>query len=336
MRFRPSVVLAFACALVLAMTASAAASGSVRPPASFMKPKMEKKLAKKGAKGVTVPAAALNTECPGVQSPGVSAAGCIVAPHGCTANFIFTDGASQYVGTARHCVDTIGQEVTMQLDTTTIGVVGTVSHMTSGQGEPGNDWALVRIDLAVATQWGVNPAITVIGGPKGVYTGCDPTPVAHYGHGYGVAVAQGKPEFGFSTNLYDDGYGWTGYGAPGDSGSPVVTTPGGPAIGDFTPLIVDLGAQGKPETGLATNWYDDGYGWTGFGAPGDSGSPVLTSGGQAAGDFTHLIVDLGAYPGSDLAGTRITKAMNQFGVSLVNADGTTTGPAATSCGNAPQ
>jgi len=282
MRFRPSVVLALACTLALAMAGVASAEG--RAPAKFMKPKMEKKLSKKGAKGVSVPLAALNTECPGVQSPGVSAGGCIVAPYGCTANFIFTDGASQYVGTARHCVDNKGQQVTMQLDTTTIGVVGTVSHMTSGEGEPGNDWALIKIDPAVAAEWGVNPAMPVIGGPQGVYTGCGPTPVFHYGHGYGVAVG-----------------------------------------------------QGKVEGGLATNWYDDGYGWTGFGAPGDSGSAVVTASGfQAAGDFTHLIVDIGAYPGSDLAGTRITKILAGTGLRLVNADGTTTGTASTNCGAQPK
>jgi hypothetical protein len=283
MRFRPSVAVALACALVMAMAGVATASGPTRPPAKFMKPNMETKLSKKGAKGVHVPLAALNTECPGVQSPGVSAGGCIVAPYGCTANFIFTDGTSQYVGTARHCVDRIGQEVTMQLDTSTIGVVGTVSHMTSGEGEPGNDWSLIKIDPAVAAQWGVNPAMPVIGGPQGVYTGCGPTPVFHYGHGYGVAVAQGKVEGGLATNVYDDGYGWTGAGAPGDSGSGVLTAPGGPAIGDFT----------------------------------------------------HLIVDFGAYAGSDLAGTRITKILRQFNVSLVNADGSTTGAADTACGNAP-
>ena len=55
--------------------------------------------------------------------------------------------------------------------------------------------------------------------PQGIYTGCEPTPVFHYGHGYGVAVGQGKVEAGLATNLYDDGYGWTGAGAPGDSGS---------------------------------------------------------------------------------------------------------------------
>ena len=91
-----------------------------------------------------------------------------------------------------------------------------------------------------------------------------------------------------------------------------------------------LVSQGKPETGLATNWNNDGYGWTGFGAPGDSGSPVvLTGSGEAAGNFTHLIVDIGTYPGSNLAGTRITKILQFAGVSLVNADGSTTGAAST-------
>ena len=166
----------------------------------------------------------------------------------------------------------------MQVDTTTIAVVGTVSHMTSGEGVPGNDWALVRIDPAVASKWGVNPAVPVVGGPQGIYTACDVTPVVHYGHGYGAAVA-----------------------------------------------------QGKLEGGLATNWNSTGFGWTGFGAPGDSGSAVLTADGRAAGDFTHLIVDPTGYPGSTLAGTRITKALSQFGVSLVNADGSLTGAAAAAC-----
>jgi hypothetical protein len=281
MRFRQCALLA--CAGVLAFTGTAAASTApVRAPAKFLTSSVKSQLRASGAQGVRVAAEALNTECPGYQSPGVAAAGCIVAPYGCTANFIFSGGGSQYVGTARHCVDRIGQTVTMQVDTTTIADVGTVSHMTSGEGEPGNDWALIRIDPAVAASWGVDPAVPFIGGPSGIYTGCEVTGVKYYGHGYGVAVAQGKPEFGIATNLYDDGYGWTG-----------------------------------------------------FGAPGDSGSPVLTTGNQAIGNFTHLIVDTGAYLGSDHAGTRITKILSQFGVSLVNADGSLTGAAATNCGAAP-
>jgi hypothetical protein len=273
MRIRWSVALA--CAISLSFAGAASAE---RPVASWYTSALAQQVHDAGAAGVRVGEEALNTECPGVQSPGVSAAGCVVAPAGCTANFIFASGSTRYVGTARHCVDSVGQEVTMQVDTTTIATVGTVSHMTSGDGEPGNDWALVRIDPAVAAKWGISPAVPVVGGPNGIYTSCAVTPVVHYGHGYGVAVA-----------------------------------------------------QGKLEGGLATNWNSTGFGWTGFGAPGDSGSPVLTTGGQAAGDFTHLIVDPGTYPGSTLAGTRITRALSQFGVSLVNANGSLTGAASPAC-----
>jgi hypothetical protein len=281
-RIRLGAALVCVCALALVGAGTASASAPVRAKPAWLNKSMQHRLAVHGARGVKIKADTLNTECPGYQAPGVSAAGCIVAPYGCTANFIFTDGTSQYIGTARHCTDNIGQPVTMQVDTSTLAVVGTVAKMTSGDGEPGNDWALIKIDPAVAAKWGVNPAVPFLGGPQGIYTGCGPDVVEYYGHGYGVAVG-----------------------------------------------------QGKVEGGLATNWYDDGYGWTGFGAPGDSGSPVETSGGQAAGDFTHLLVDLTAYPGSDHAGTRITKALSLFGVRLVNADGSTTGAASTNCGPAP-
>jgi hypothetical protein len=270
---------AAALALIIVPAAGAASSQApTRDLPGWFTPSFATQVHKAGANGKQVAEETLNTECPGYQSPGVSAAGCIVAPYGCTANFIFTDGTSQYIGTASHCTDQVGQPVVMQVDSTTLAEVGTVAKRTSQQ-EPGNDFALIKIYPDVAAKWGVNPAVPVVGGPNGIYTGCDPVPVSHYGHGYGVAVA-----------------------------------------------------QGKAETGLATNWNNDGYGWTGFGAPGDSGSPVvLTGSGEAAGNFTHLIVDLGQYPGSDLAGTRITKILQFAGVSLVNADGSTTGAASTSC-----
>ena len=271
-RLRLALVLTCAAALLPASTALAASSTSpVEPSPAWYTSALHQQVVDAGAQGVSVGEERLNTDCPGVATRGVSAAGCIVAPYGCTANFIFTDGTSKYVGTARHCVDRVGQEVVMQVDSTTLASVGTVARMTTGEGEPGNDFSLIKIDPAVAAKWGVNPAVPVAGGPNGIYTGCGPEVVKHYGHGYGVAVS-----------------------------------------------------QGKPEGGLATNWHDDGFGWTGAGAPGDSGSPVLTADtSQAVGDFTHLIVDFGAYLGSDHAGTRITEALRQFNVSLVNADGST-------------
>src|SRR5918999_6350213 len=193
MRSRWGVALVCAAAVSLSFAGTASAE---RPLASWYTNALAQQVHNAGAIGVEVGEEALNTECPGVQSPGVSAAGCIVAPAGCTANFIFAGGSTRYVGTARHCVDGIGQEVTMQVDTTTIAVVGTVSHMTSGDGEPGNDWALIRIDPAVGSKWGVHLAVPVVGGPNGIYTACEITPVVHYGHGYGVAGVRGVVQRG--------------------------------------------------------------------------------------------------------------------------------------------
>jgi hypothetical protein len=275
---------ALAAVLALSLTATAtAAAGSTstldRPAPSWFTKDFQQRVHDAGAGGVRLSNEQINDACPGFQTSGVQANGCIVS--GCTANFVFTDGTSKFIGTARHCVDAVGQRITMQVDTTTIAEIGSVVTFTSGDGEPGNDFALIQIDADVAQKWGVDPRIPVVGGPNGIYTGCGPEGIEYYGHGYGIAVAQGKP--------------------------------GG---------------------GLATNWNDDGYGWTGTGAPGDSGSGVVTSSGQAAGDLTHLIVDIGGYPGSNMAGMRATAILRFLGpsYSLVNADGTTAFADTTNCG----
>lgn len=297
MRYRPLriAIVAALCgagALLLGALGGGAAAtpatgGAVelrRPAPAWYTADLHRRVLAAGAEGVQVSEEWLNTECPGFQQEGVSAAGCIVEPFGCTANFIFTDGSSDYVGTARHCVgdkgSDVGRVVVMQVDTTTIAAVGEVAKHTSGEGDVGQDFALVRIYPDVAEKWGVNPAIPLTGGPQGVYEGCTAQPVQHYGHGYGIAVA-----------------------------------------------------QGKPSAGLATNWHDDGYGWTGPAIFGDSGSPVVLADGRGAGNLTHLIVDTRDYLGSNVAGMRLT-AILQFlgpGYSLVNADGSTSTAGATSC-----
>jgi hypothetical protein len=96
--------------------------------------------------------------------------------------------------------------------------------------------------------------------------------------------------------------------------------------------------QGKIEGGIATNWFDRAFAWAGAGLPGDSGSGVTIAGtDQAAGDLTHLVVDP-KYPGSDLAGTRLTRILSYLGgdYHLVNQDRTTSRAtmADTRCGNA--
>ena len=155
-RFRRFLLLALATACataILVAPASAADTQTLRNPSpSWLTASLKEKLRQAGAEGVKVAAERLNTECPGYQSPGVGAAGCIVAPYGCTANFIFTDGASYYVGTAGHCSNSAGETVTMQVDPTTLADVGTVAKRTphpAGDGIPGSDFTLVRLDPAV-------------------------------------------------------------------------------------------------------------------------------------------------------------------------------------------
>jgi hypothetical protein len=291
MRTRLLAVIAAALTIGMLGGVATAQAGSFRTPDKnkprWYTAKMKKKIHKRGAKGYRLSNERMNLDCPGYAEKGVSANGCIIAPGGCTANFVFTDGTSKYIGTARHCVDAgatggndVGARLVMQVDTTTVAEVGSVVKHTASDGEPGDDFALVKIDADVAQKWGVNPAIPVVGGPNGVYSGCGPTGIAYYGHGYVAAV--------------------------------------GP---------------GKPGVGLATNWNNLGFGWTGNGLPGDSGSGVVTADGKAAGDLTHLIVDLGEYPGSNMAGMRITAILKFLGsgYKLVNADGSTSSGATTNC-----
>jgi hypothetical protein len=268
------VVAMFACALAAQPTMAADLKTLIKP--SPLTAAQKQQIHEAGASGVKFAAEELNLWCPGYQAPGVSANGCIVAPYGCTANFIFSDGTNSwrtnpYIGTASHCSDRNGDVVVMQVDTTTLAEVGTVVKQTTGE-EPGDDFALIKIYPEVAAKWGVNPAIPT-GGPQGIYTGCDPQVVKNYGHGYGVAVG-----------------------------------------------------QGKPEAGVAPDWYSDGYGWFGAGIMGDSGSGITLANNQSAGDFTHIIIldpALAFLPG-ELTGTRTTKILSFLGAgySQVNADGT--------------
>ena len=289
MRSRATLIVMAAlvvCALG-APTASAADTKILRKASpAWLTDTLRAQIHAAGPEGVQVAEEYLNTECPGYQAPGVSANGCIVAPYGCTANFIFTNGgdwaANPYIGTASHCSDNNGEPVIMQVDTTTLAEVGTVYRQTA-QEEPGEDFALIRIYPEVAAKWGVNPAIPT-GGPQGIYDGCEPQLVKNYGHGYGVAVG-----------------------------------------------------QGKPEAGVATHWWDDGYGWYGAGIMGDSGSGITIQDNRSAGNFTHIIINNPPWLPGQLAGTRTTAILRWLGAgwAQVNADGSTSsGPTTTACGAA--
>ena len=262
----------FTCALG-AQSAIAADLKTLAKP-SPLSDELRAKIHAAGPEGVKMAAEELNLWCPGYQSRGVSANGCIVDPYGCTANFVFSNSTDwrryPYIGTASHCTDKNGEPVIMQVDTTTLAEVGYVYRQTAGE-EPGEDFAIIKIYADVARKWGINPAIPT-GGPQGIYTGCTTQVVKNYGHGYGVAVA-----------------------------------------------------QGKPEAGLATTWYRDGYGWWGAGIMGDSGSGITLLDNRSAGNFTHIILaDLrGIYTPGQLAGMRTTRILSWLGSGWyqINANG---------------
>jgi hypothetical protein len=264
-----------ASALLLGGGAASAADGQdVRtldlPKPAWLTDDLEAQIVAAGSEGLAVPQAAATIEanCIGTGPPyagtdgasliAVSAGTCMVSPSGCTMNFIFTDGTSNYIGTAGHCAGngkTVIAQVGTRVDPTDgvipmLAAIGTtVKSWNSGIGR---DFALVKIDAGFKVVPGVAGAL----GPTGVFCG-DPVgqPVMHYGHGYIFFVEQGYAKFGevvpdltlLVKFTSPDGYNWVGYGLPGDSGSEVMND-AGLAVGDLTHGI---GVAGVPVPGLS-------------------------------------------------------------------------------------
>jgi hypothetical protein len=265
-------------ALVIALSAAPAQADEPRtldqPKPSWLTSSLEAKIMAAGTRGVDVrfPAdasrAALEVNCLGTAPPyagadgvsitAVSAGGCMVSPGGCTLNFVFTDGTSNYIGTAGHCVEggrTVIAQIATRVDPTdsvvvTLAAIGSVVKSVN-QGI-GRDFALIKVDPGFKVVPGVAGAL----GPTGVLCG-DPVgqPVMHYGHGYVFFVEQGNAKFGevvpdltLLVKFADpQGFNWAGYGLPGDSGSEVMND-AGLAVGDLTH---GLSVAGLPVPGLS-------------------------------------------------------------------------------------
>jgi hypothetical protein len=141
------------------------------------------------------------------------------SPSNCTMAFVVRDTASRlYITTAAHCVDFVGQPVSLWEE----GRIGTVRAMA------GVDMALVEIDPAKYDR--VNPTMVGWGGPTGMATGpvAEGTPLLHYGWGYlgtwVVDQTRCRPHVFFA----NDGARYEGLGqiSSGDSGSPIMTADG--------------------------------------------------------------------------------------------------------------
>jgi hypothetical protein len=178
------------------------------------------------------------TDAPLPGEIGIRPGSWMLAPAGCTMNFVFGSPGSYSIGTAGHCGNA-GEPVTL-LTLAPGGAnpvlvdIGTIQ--TSVNGGVGNDFALVSIRPELQS-W-VSPTIAVVAGPCGSYGGSGPEPVFHYGHGLAVGTG-GTPRAGLALTWQASVFGWSGAAAPGDSGSAVRVNTGMQAAGDLTHLVVD-------------------------------------------------------------------------------------------------
>ena len=298
MRLRALCAAAVAAILLLSITGAASAASfdhPVNPAPSWFTDDFKQKVDAAGLEGVPLDGPSALDVCPGavLHEGGVGTGTCLVYPYGCTANFVYSSGSgtapavadgSLYLGSAGHCSDKAGQDVYGAISTPGVGPsiakIGTVSKRVEDYPDSGNvqDFEAIKIEPGLK----VYPD-SPVGGPQGIYDGCDVgTPLKYYGHGYEVAVA-----------------------------------------------------QGKPEGGAATHWYDDGYGWAGPAFGGDSGSGVLNAAtNQAVGDLTATALVYSPFVPGETIGSRITWILSYTGFSLVNADGTLARDTTSPCGTA--
>lgn len=182
------------------------------------------------------PVAAPN-DAPLPSEIGIRPGAWMIAPSGCTMNFIFGSPGSYSIGTAGHC-GKAGQQVTL-LTLAPGGanpvLVNIGAIQKSVDGGIGNDFAIVPIRAQL--QGWVSPTNAVIGGPCGRYLGSGPETVFHYGHGLAIGTG-GTPRAGVALTWQATAYGWDGAAIFGDSGSSVrIGTL--PAAGNLTHLVVD-------------------------------------------------------------------------------------------------
>jgi hypothetical protein len=212
-------------------------SGSAIPlrgdPPDWYTPELAAQVDAAGGAPVAAP-----DDAPLPSEVGIRPGAWMIAPAGCTMNFIFQSGGTYAIGTAGHCVDNVGQEVVLLTvapggENPVLVEVGEV--LKRHDNGIGDDFALVSIRPELQSQ--VSPTTALIGGPCGQYAGSGPETVAHVGHGLAIGTG-GTPRAGLALTWNDDSFGWDGAAIFGDSGSPVRVTDL-KAAGDLTHLVVD-------------------------------------------------------------------------------------------------
>lgn len=171
----------------------------------------------------------------GLAFTGIRPGAWIIAPAGCTTNFVFGSPGNYSIGTAGHCAE-VGDEVTLIAAPGILMNIGkTVKSVDRGIG---NDFAL--IDIYPRMQQYVNPSMAYFGGPTASGSPQFGDIVEHSGHGVVVGTG-GTPRAGLvvyrGPGDGGDAFAWDGAASPGDSGS-AVRLASGKAAGDLTHLVV--------------------------------------------------------------------------------------------------
>lgn len=252
---------------------------------TWFTPELQQETAK--GKPTPAPAGAVGPDVPLSGYVGIRPGSEMIFPYGCTMNFVFGSPGSYSIGTAGHCVDKVGEPVTLltiapgtppSVENLVLVEIGTVKKRVDNG--IGADFALVSIKPELQS-W-VFPTIPQVGGPCGVYTGDGLTDqnlplkghatvdageqIFHYGHGLGI------------------------------------------------------GTGGTSRTGHGLYWEPKAFWWAGSVIFGDSGSAarVGTTGLGAAGDVTHLIIFDGKHLGATAAGTRAAELQRIAGKPIVS------------------
>jgi hypothetical protein len=241
----------------------------------------------KGGKPTPAPANAVGPDVPLSGYIGIRPGSEMIFPSGCTMNFVFGSPGRYSIGTAGHCVDKVGQPVTLltiapgtppSVENLVLVEIGTVKKRVDNG--IGADFALVSIKDELQS-W-VFPTIPQVGGPCGVYTGDGLTDqsVPVKGH---ATVDAGEQVFHYGHGL-------------------------------------GIGTGGTSRTGHGLYWENKAFWWAGSVVFGDSGSAVRvgTTGLGAAGDVTHLVIFDGSHLGATAAGTRAAELERIAGKPIVS------------------
>lgn len=222
------------------------------PAPQWLTEELRAEISSRGPGGKESPEDVVFNSCVGAGPtvPGVQAGTCLVYPYGCTANYVFYNGATTrdaagalrpagtgglpalppftsngknwFLGTAGHCLKAGSVFAQVRApgvwvpgsDAGGIADIGTVhKKMDAGIGK---DFGTIQIrrDFLVTP---ANP----IGAPLGIAGSCTPAPIDYYGHGYHFAVGQGKGGAGAAFFPSSTWYTWAGTSFGGDSGSGV-------------------------------------------------------------------------------------------------------------------